>query len=75
METLFVGCKYFKIFNNRSGYSNLWHMFSITVFLQSDAVPTIFSAACFCEATFESGYYSRVTFISLESLQTSTTAG
>ena len=43
---------------------------------RSDAVATISFAARFCAAIlFEGGYYSRAAFISLESPQTSTTAG
>ena len=45
-----------------------------TVFLQSDTVATIYFAAHFVWLLFKGGYYSRVAFISLETLETSTTA-
>ena len=51
------------------------HFVLHTVFLQSDATATIYFAARFVRLLFEGGYYSRVAFISLESLETSTTAG
>ena len=44
-----------------------------TVFLQSDAVATIYFAGRFVWLLLEGGYYSRAAFISLESPETSTT--
>ena len=43
---------------------------SSTVFLRSDAVTTIYFAACFVRLLFESSNYSRAAFISLESPET-----
>ena len=48
---------------------------SMCVFLQSDAVVSIFFAAHLVRLLFKGGYYSRVVFISLESPQASPMAG
>ena len=46
-----------------------------TVFLRSDAAATIFSLHVLVQLLFNGGCYSSVAFISIESPQTSTTAG
>ena len=51
------------------------HFILHTVFLQSDATASVYFAACFVQLLFKGGYYLWVAFISLESLETSTTAG
>ena len=47
----------------------------ITVFLRSDIAATIYFAARFVWLLFKGSHYSRVVFISLESLETSKMAG